>query len=426
MKLKFIKKQILFFNNDDDDDDTTDKLHLHFFTDIDEIIDKIEKYTNFKIDIKLSNRKYSRKLIYDEKDWYGFPSMNYDMRHSKHRVLTFLYYKREKHIVNDIKLMLGIQNQPIFSKSIYYPQRLDTDVSNKICVSDVNIQPTYPIYIISKGRYERRRTANYLDDLNIDYKIVVEENEKDLYIQHGQDETKILVMPNEWKSQQIQLGFGGGIPVRNFVHHHSKNILKTKRHWILDDNINGYYRLYNCKRIKCYSSAVFRVIEDYTDTYENVYISGHNYAFFVVDPFIQPTYLNTKIYSSILIHNDLNDIFGEKYLWRGTYNEDVDLIIRTLKMKLPTICFNMFSSMKNRTMTDKGGNTDTIYSIENAHFKKSNELHLKHPDCVSIVQRYGRTHHYVDYSSFKNNPFIKKIQNNNTQFNEYDLKFIEG
>ena len=53
-------------------------------------------------------------------------------------------------------------------------------------------------------------------------------------------------------------------------------------------------------------------------------------------------------------------------------------------------------------MSCKGGNTDTIYSVEDAHLKKSLELKNNHPDCVEVVERFGRWHHLVNYNIFKN------------------------
>ena len=50
------------------------------------------------------------------------------------------------------------------------------------------------------------------------------------------DKTKILILPDEYMNKNQ-----GGIPARNFIwEHSSKN--GHKKHWILDDNIDGFYR----------------------------------------------------------------------------------------------------------------------------------------------------------------------------------------
>ena len=52
-------------------------------------------------------------------------------------------------------------------------------------------------------------------------------------------------------------------------------------------------------------------------------------------------------------------------------------------------------------MRYKGGNTDTIYAVEDAHLMKSKELVDNHPDCAVVKVKFGRQHHHVDYTIFK-------------------------
>ena len=35
-------------------------------------------------------------------------------------------------------------------------------------------------------------------------------------------------------------------------------------------------------------------------------------------------------------------------------------------------------------------------------------LQREHPDVTKVVKRWGRVHHYVDYTPFKKNKLIKK------------------
>ena len=69
----------------------------------------------------------------------------------------------------------------------------------------------------------------------------------------------------------------------------------------------------------------------------------------------------------------------------------------------------------------KGGNTEEFYAYEGT-MNKSRMLAEMHPDVARVTWRYGRWHHYVDYSPFKKTKLIKKdnakIQNGN---NEYGL-----
>ena len=86
----------------------------------------------------------------------------------------------------------------------------------------------YPVYIISKGRYDLTLTADNLQKSNINYLIAVEPQEYDLYIKKlGKD--KVLKLPFS------NLGLGS-YPARNFCWEHAK-AKGHKYHWLFDDNI---------------------------------------------------------------------------------------------------------------------------------------------------------------------------------------------
>jgi len=248
-------------------------------------------------------------------------------------------------------------------------------------------QTKYPIYIISKGRHESRLTAKALEDIGINYRIVIEAQEFDDYASVI-DEAKILVLPFS------NLG-KGSIPARNWVWEHSISE-GHKRHWILDDNISGFGRLNNNRKIKVKTSATFRAVEDFTDRYENVKMSGMNYRFFVPEGSTRKPYMmNTRIYSCILLSNHI------EHRWRGKYNEDTDLSLRILKDDHCTLLFNAFFCDKIGTLKMKGGNTEEVYADSNNRRDFAESLREQHPDLVKVVWRYERWHHEVNYSVFK-------------------------
>ena len=170
----------------------------------------------------------------------------------------------------------------------------------------------YPIYIISKGRWQKRQTQKILEYMNIPYKIVVEPQEYDLYNKFI-DSSKILVLPFSNLGQ-------GSIPARNWVWEHSISI-GAEKHWILDDNIDSFYRLNRNMKLLVITNKIFKCAEDFIDRYENIAISGFNYNSFIFKDYVgSPYYLNTRIYSCLLIKNDI------PYRWRGKYNEDTDAL----------------------------------------------------------------------------------------------------
>ena len=280
----------------------------------------------------------------------------------------------------------------------------------------------YPIYIISKGRWESRYTSNALERMGVPYYIAVEPQEYDNYAAVI-DPKKVLKLPFS------NHGKGSG-PARNWCWEHSQ-ANGFKRHWLMDDNMSEFWRFHNNKRYRVKrGSAIFRSAEDFVDRFENVALAGLQYKFFCVDDYPYPPYiLNTRIMSCFLIDNDC------PVKWRGKYNEDVDLSIRVLKEGLVTMLFYAFLCGKLRTGTVKGGNTSEIYNNyqEDASLKKSQMLMEMHPDVVTLIERYGRTHHHVDLDAIINkhglparqNPLIlKKDVKIVNQVDNYGMKLI--
>lgn len=257
------------------------------------------------------------------------------------------------------------------------------------------MNPEYPVYIISKGRWKSRQTSKALEKMGVPYKIVVEPQEYEEYAKVI-DPIKIIQTPFSNLGQ-------GSIPVRNFVWEDS--IAKGyARHWILDDNINGFMRLNKNYRGKVNSGTIFKCAEDFVDRYENVALAGFEYRHFSGGARRKkPAFrLNNRIYSCTLIKNQL------PFRWRGKYNEDTDLSLRLLKDGWCTVMFNCFLQNKAGTMSVKGGNTDEVYANTDNRREFAESLRDQHPDVVEVVWRYQRWHHQVNYKPFRGNKLIKK------------------
>lgn len=256
------------------------------------------------------------------------------------------------------------------------------------------MNPDYPVYVVSKGRWKSRLTSKVLDRMNVPYHIVIEPQEFDDYAAVI-DPSKIFVLPFSNLGQ-------GSIPARNWIWEHSISI-GAERHWILDDNIEAFNRLNRNIKPIVETGAIFKAAEDFVNRYENVAIAGFNYySFCKTTERVPPYYLNTRIYSCILIKNDL------PYRWRGRYNEDTDLSIRALKDGWCTVLFNAFLAGKVTTMRMSGGNTDHVYTDGDDRLKFAQALQELHPDIVKVVWKFNRWHHQVDYRPFKKNKLIKK------------------
>jgi len=280
------------------------------------------------------------------------------------------------------------------------------------------LNPRYPIYIISKGRWKSRKTARALDKIGVRYQIVVEPQEYEKYAAVI-DPKKILQLPKE--------NYGGGcsIPARNWVWKHAKD-RGAERHWILDDNIEGFFRLNDNLKVPVSDGVIFRAAENFVDRYENIGIAGFNYFMFAPRKSgdIKPYTLNTRVYSCILIRNDMKvtEVEGtgknkiEKKVnlrWRGRYNEDTDLSLRALKEGYCTVLFNVFLAFKSTTMSMKGGNTESLYAQGggfDGRLEMAKSLKEQHPDLVKITRKWDRWQHHVNYKPFQKNK-LKPVPN---------------
>ena len=307
---------------------------------------------------------------------------------------VMVYFRR----IEDKKEFLTLLNyDPDRRRSIWYPkmQHVTQEDMRKDAKPNATAiaQNKYPVYIVSKGRWETRITSRELEALNIPYHIVIEPQEYENYASFI-DPDKILVLPFSNLGQ-------GSIPARNWIWKHSME-QGAERHWILDDNIRGFYKLNQNLKIKLTNENPFVMAEEFVDRYENIALAGFQYEFFVPRRDERPPFiLNTRIYSCILIKNDI------PYEWRGRYNEDTDLSLRALKDGWCTVLFNAILAKKVSTMLMKGGNTDELYQGD-GRLEMARSLRDQHPDVVTISRKWGRWQHHVDYRRFRRNRLILK------------------
>ena len=251
--------------------------------------------------------------------------------------------------------------------------------------------PQFPVYIVSKGRWEARNTSKFLELDDVPYRIVVEPQEVDSYAEVIARD-KILVLPFSNLGQ-------GSIPARNWIWQHSISE-GHEWHWILDDNIRRVYRLWYGERIPCDSGPAFRQIEDFALRFSNLGIAGMNYKMFGL-PNLQAFFLNTHVYSCLLIRNEL------PFRWRGRYNEDTDLCLQALSSQWCTVLVNVFLADKLPTMTMKGGNSDELYKGDG---RLDMAKHLQAQwgeELVKIDRRWQRPQHVIDWRRFKT-PLIRR------------------
>jgi hypothetical protein len=236
------------------------------------------------------------------------------------------------------------------------------------------MQNKFPVYIISKGRFDVTMTANLFEADNLDYLIAVEPQEYDSYVNKLGKE-RVLKLPF------ANLGLGS-FPARNFCWEHSIKLGYT-HHWLFDDNITSFYKWINGKRcqIKDIKTSL-SYIENYT--LKN----------------------NIDLYSALLIKNSL------PYRWRLKYNEDVDLCLQVLHNGGSTgSCVYYTINKVSTSKKMKGGNQDELYKGNDPKKKllKAKMLEAQWPQYAKTVIRFNRIHHFVDWKVFKNNGINSRL-----------------
>jgi hypothetical protein len=256
----------------------------------------------------------------------------------------------------------------------------------------------YPIYIVSKGRYNNPITAKEFMKDGVEFYILVEPQEVEQYQKHI-PRASILKLPFS------NLGLGS-YPARNYAFEHSIEN-GFKKHWLFDDNIRGFSKLVKGIRKKVDCSTALTKAEKLDDYYKNVDILGFNYDMFNIDKgnnSIKPFNYNVHVYSGMLLNNEA------PYRWRLKYNEDVDLCLQVLHDKRCTILLNAYSIRKVSTVAKmKGGNQTDLYKGNAPEMKKlkSNVLYKAWPQYAERVYRFNRPHHYVNWKKHFKHSLIR-------------------
>lgn len=236
----------------------------------------------------------------------------------------------------------------------------------------------YPIYIPSKNRADVCYTAKYLLQHGVPFKLVVEPSQVESYEKHFPSDI-ILMLPED----NLRL-----LGSRLWIRDHSIDN-GFKRHWQFDDNIRNFMVLHKNKRIEVDPKFAISQVEEFTDRYTNIGVSGMNYAMFAQGG-LAPFTLNRRVYSASLINNVM------PYKWRLLYNDDVDLCLQVLTGGLCTVLFNLFLVTKLRTMTVKGGNTSDLYQGD-GRFVMARSIEEVWPQYCRTTWRFGRAQHHVTW-----------------------------
>ena len=359
-----------------------------------------------------------------EEHWVGMPEFKRDFTVDEYAKIIMTF--NDNTTCEELSELFE-QNITTKTKSIYFPKKVP-EKKNNIRVIGGDVQPKYPVYVVSKNRAVDAswHTSHRLSQMGIYHYIVVEPDQVEKYKQAFNNKyVTILEMDMSYKDNYDTFSDLGNInstgpgAARNFCWEHSKNN-GFAWHWVLDDNVAGFYRYYRGRKIEAKTAEVFTTVERFTERYDNIAIASFNYCNFCHEQDGRPAYvLNTRIYSMLFIRNDI------PWRWRGRYNEDTDLSLNVLKDGWCTVQVNAYLGDKVATQTIKGGNTEEFYAKEGT-WAKSQMLVDMHPDVTRLVWKFGRWHHQVDYSGFKQQLHLKPEYEYTKELNddEHGIKIV--
>lgn len=385
---------------------------------------KEHKYYNLDTDVstskKQSKKKQSLEINMNDYHWYDMPY------YESKKTIDFAKIEIETKQGIDLLSIAFEQNITEKTRSIWYPKLEKSPHIQQRVVGGEYIRRV-PIYVVSKNRSDKCYTSKFLSQMEVKHYVVVEPQQVDEYKANLNNQyVKVLELDTSYQDNYDtfdNLGrtksIGPGA-ARNFCWEHSISI-GAKWHWVMDDNaVEGFHYMYKNKKIKMRTGSFFNAIEYFVNKFDNIAIAGLNYSMFCKASDKTPPYvLNTRIYSFLLIRNDI------PYRWRGRYNEDTDLSLRVLKDGWCTIQFNAFLAGKATTQKVQGGNTEEFYKNEGT-LSKSKMLEDMHPDVAKVVFKFHREHHFVDYSGFKQELRLKnKYKGLTNNFNQHGMVIIQ-
>lgn len=257
----------------------------------------------------------------------------------------------------------------------------------------------YKIYIPTKGRYDNLLTADYLADNGIDFSLVVEKKETDLY--RKKYPNNVIELPGS--------DYGGVYFARNFIKKMSKEN-GEKRHWQLDDDIRKLIHVDNGKFVDIHPKIMFGNMENFCDKFKNIGIAGAHSTVWVKFG-KKPFEINKLAYGCSLINNDL-DIW-----WSKDVMGDIDYNIQVLESGYCTVRFYIYSFTMSTRATRKGGFTDIYLDKDRINTVKNTQ---KKWGLGKITEKSvsGNTIYAVEYT--------KKLREYNQKLiADYDEKYLE-
>lgn len=291
-----------------------------------------------------------------------------------------------------------------------------------------------PVFIPSKSRATTQLTSGSLSALGIPHTIIVEASQLAEYEANRTSHARYVVLDPEYQRRFSRLlpddvapGYGAG-PARNMAWDLAV-AAGARWHWVMDDNIRGFWRMNHNRKIPIEGKAGARALEameDFAARYENVVMAGPHYYMFGSRKSRNPPFaFNSRVYSCNLIRTDI------PFRWEGRYNDDTDLSLRILRAGYATVLYRTFLAWKMTTMTMKGGYAEDY--VRDGRLLATKVLVERHPEFARLTRKWDRWHHHVDYRPFSDpaspwyvRPRLRPGYQPPQEADEYGMAYLEN
>lgn len=228
----------------------------------------------------------------------------------------------------------------------------------------------YTIYVPTKGRAGISNTVTTLNKDNINYVLVVEPQEYDLYSKVYPEQRILRLDANDkglWYS-------------RNYIKEYSRSI-GEKKHWQMDDDLEKFFirKLNGTTNTPTTPSMCISIVEKCTDMFSNVAISGMDgpaYAFSKK----YGVQLNRDVGGCVLVNNAVD----AKWEYRAA--EDVHYTLTVLEAGYCTLRFFHVTVESSPSMKNPGGCTTVDYSSSDLLKKHYDVFASRWPNKISIKE----------------------------------------
>ncbi len=110
-----------------------------------------------------------------QKHWRGMPA--FDQRDMT-PMQTIMVHFRSAEDRDAFAKLIG-QRITDKTKSVWFPKEEREDLAASCWAADKKMNPRYPVYVISKGRWESRLTVKALEKMGVPHSVVIEPQERD-------------------------------------------------------------------------------------------------------------------------------------------------------------------------------------------------------------------------------------------------------